>query len=54
MENEQINLCSPFFRRVRGSMILACVANEISYFIEVRVFFVIQYGTATVQFRLWG
>lgn len=43
-----IKVCLPFLRGVRGRLVLACVADKISYFIEVRVLFVVQYGAAAV------
>lgn len=49
-----IKLLSPFLWGVRWCLVLACVADKISYFVEIRVLFVIQYGAAAVQFRLWG
>lgn len=49
-----MKLLLPFLGGIWWCLILACVADEISYFVEIRVLFVIQYGTATVQFRLWG
>lgn len=39
----------PFLRMVRGRLVLACVADKVSYFVEVGVLFVIQDGAAAVQ-----
>lgn len=38
---ECVRTCSPFLRGVRGRLVLARAADEISYFIEVGIFFVI-------------
>lgn len=49
-----IKLLLPFLRGARRHLVLPRVADEILYFIEIRIFFIVQNGAAVVDFGLWG